>query len=412
MPRTTGKLNPKTVSGALKPGRHSDGGNLYLLVEKAGARRWLFIYRWDGRQREMGLGSASDVTLAKAREKAAAARAQLAEGVDPLAAKAARTAAKTFGEFSDEVLATLLPGFSNAKHRQQWEMTLRHHAAPLRDKPIDAIVTQDVVEALRPIWTTVPETADRTRQRIERILDAAEASGLRPGGLRNPASWKGNLKHLLPARRKLSRGHHAAMPYAAVPAFVAELRKRENLSAWALEFTILTAARTSEVIKATWDEIDLEARVWEVPADHMKQRRPHRVPLSERAVSLLAALRPYSADGFIFSFGRGKAMSNMAMTMLVRGMAGHYVRLAAEHRPVTVHGFRSAFRDWAGTETEYPRELAEEALSHLVGNAVERAYRRGDALERRRVMMENWSMFVGSGTSVLAPSKFPEAAAA
>jgi integrase len=395
MPRTTGKLNPKTVGGALKAGRHGDGGNLYLLVEKAGARRWLFIYRWEGRQREMGLGSASDVTLAKAREKAAAARALLADNIDPLAAKAAKSLVPTFGEFSDEILASLLPGFSNAKHRQQWAMTLRTYAAPLRAKPVDTIVTQDVVDTLRPIWTTVPETADRTRQRIERILDAAEASGHRPGGLRNPASWKGNLKHLLPARRKLSRGHHAAMPYAAIPAFMAELRQREGISAWALEFAILTAARTSEVLLATWDEIDLDAQVWEVPADHMKQRRPHRVPLSGRAMELLEQIKPYSSAGHIFSFGaRGKAMSNMAMTMLVRGMTTHFMKGPTGPRPATVHGFRSAFRDWAGTETEFPRELAEEALSHLVGNAVERAYRRGDALERRRVMMQAWCDYV------------------
>lgn len=394
MARTKGKLNSRAASGNLPPGRHSDGGNLYLLVEKSGARRWLFIYRWNGKQREMGLGPLADVPLARAREKASATRALLADGVDPLQPKADQRRVPTFGEFADEILVSLLPGFSNDKHRHQWAMTLRRYGEPLRHKPIDAVTTNDVLEVLRPIWTRIPETADRTRQRIERILDAAEAKGLRPTGLRNPASWKGNLKHLLPARSKLTRGHHPAVEHQQVAALVASLRLNGSLSAMALELTILTAARSSEVLEATWAEFDLVNRVWTVPAGRMKARAAHRVPLCERTVEILNILRPLSAGLLFAAKPGGKPLSNMAMTMLLRGMTQHFILVDGKRRPATVHGFRSAFRDWAGSCTDYPRELAEEALAHTVGNAVERAYRRNDALERRRRMMEEWAMYV------------------
>jgi integrase len=400
MARVTGKLNPRKVAGALTPGRHGDGGNLYLIVEKSGARRWLFIYRWNGRQREMGLGSLADVPLARAREKAAAARAVLADGQDPLEAKAQKARTPTFGEVADETIASLTPGFANAKHREQWAMTLREYARPLRDKAVDTITTEDVLRVLKPIWTKIPETADRTRQRIERVLDAAEAKGYRSGGLRNPASWKGNLKHLLPARKKLARGHHPAMAFERVAALMADLRLKESLSARALEFTILTASRSGEVIGARWDEFDLPNRVWVVPAERMKAKRPHRVALSARAVEILEHFRPYSGANFVFAFtSEGNPLSNMAMTMLLRGMPEHFMSVGGLRRAATVHGFRSSFRDWAGTCTDYPRELAEEALAHTVGNAVERAYRRNDALERRRKMMEDWADYIGpSGT--------------
>lgn len=395
MARVTGKLNPRAVAGALPPGRHGDGGNLYLIVEKGGARRWLFIYRWAGRQREMGLGALGDVPLAKAREKAAAARALLTDGTDPLDAKAAKARIPTFGEVADETVASLSPGFANAKHREQWAMTLREYAGPLRVKAVDSITTEDVLRVLKPIWSKIPETADRTRQRIERVLDAAEAKGYRGGGLRNPASWKGNLKHLLPARKKLVRGHHPAMAFEKVAGLIADLRARESLSALALEFTILTASRSGEAIGAEWEEFDLQKGVWTVPAARMKAKRDHRVALSSRAIQILEHLRPYSGSKLVFSIGsRGKTLSNMAMTMLLRGMSHHFILVAGERRAATVHGFRSSFRDWAGTCTDYPRELAEEALAHTVGNAVERAYRRNDALERRRKMMEEWARYV------------------
>ena len=403
MARTTGKLNPKTVAGALPPGRHGDGGNLYLLVEKAGSRRWLFIYRWAGKQREMGLGSLIDVPLAKAREKAAAARSLLADGLDPLEIKAEKSRVPTFGELADETLESLLPGFANAKHKDQWSMTLREYAAPLRDSPVDTITTDDVLNTLRPIWSTIPETADRTRQRIERVLDAAEAKGYRPAGLRNPASWKGNLKHLLPQRRKLTRGHHPAMPYEKVRDLVSDLRSREALSSWALQFCILTATRSGEVLGADWNEIDSDNAIWSIPAARMKSKKLHRVPLSAPSLALLEKVKPYPGKGLIFSIGsKGKALSNMAMTMLLRGLEQHYIVVHGEKRAATVHGFRSAFRDWAGSCTEYPRELAEEALAHTVGNAVERAYRRNDAMERRRRMMDDWGQFVSKSDLVVA----------
>lgn len=394
MARVTGKLNPRTVAGALPPGRHGDGGNLYLVVDKSGGRRWLFIYRWAARQREMGLGALADVTLARAREKAASARALLADGVDPLQAKVAKSRIPTFGQFADETMASLLPGFANAKHRDQWAMTLQRYAAPLRDKPIDSISTQDVLAVLKPIWSKIPETADRTRQRIERVLDAAEAKGYRPAGLRNPATWKGNLKHLLPARRKLTRGHHPAMDYGQVAGLIGDLRANGSVSALALEFTILTAARSGEVLGATWQEFDLERGVWAIPAERMKAKRPHRVPLCARALAILDAVRPLSRDVVFVARRGGKPLSNMAMTMLLRGMPEHYIGGNGQARAGTVHGFRSAFRDWAGSCTDYPRELAEEALAHSVGNAVERAYRRNDALERRRRMMDDWEAFI------------------
>ena len=285
-------------------------------------------------------------------------------------------------------------------------MTLREYAGPLRAKSVDAITTEDVLRVIKPIWSKIPETADRTRQRIERVLDAAEAKGYRGAGLRNPASWKGNLQHLLPARKKLVKGHHPAMSFEKVADLVADLQARESISALALEFTILTASRSGEVLGAEWDEIDLQSGIWTVPRTRMKIKRDHRVALSSRAIQILEKLRPYSRSKLVFgSMPRGTTLSNMAMTMLLRGMDAHYIVVAGVRRAATVHGFRSSFRDWAGTCTDYPRELAEEALSHTVGNAVERAYRRNDALERRRKMMEDWARYI-------APTDPPQSASA
>jgi integrase len=398
MARHLGKLNPKTVTGSLAPGRYGDGGNLYLIVDTAGAKRWAFIFRFEGRQREMGLGSCSSVSLARAREKAAAARELLAEGRSPLAEREEQRAIPTFGQVAEDVLAALSPGFSNQKHRDQWAMTLRVYAKPLWAMSVATITTADVQALLQPIWLKVPETADRTRQRIERVLDAAEARGYRPGGMRNPASWRGNLEHLLPARKKLTRGHHPAMPVEDVPALMQVLRGRDVMSSLILQFIILTACRTTEARKATWSEIDLEAGVWTVPAKRMKGRRPHRVPLSEGALGVLERCKEFPSDGLIFPGHRQRPLSNMAMTMLLRGLEDHFILHDGERRAATSHGFRSSFRDWAGSMTEYPRELAEEALAHMVGNAVERAYRRQDALERRRQMMADWDIFLSTGT--------------
>jgi integrase len=262
-------------------------------------------------------------------------------------------------------------------------MTLRNYAAPLRDKPIDAVDTESVLSILQPLWQSVPETASRLRSRIEAVLDAAKAQGHRHG--ENPARWRGHLDKLLPKRQKLSRGHHAALPYSQVPAFVASLCEREAVAALALEFTILTAARSGEVLGTHWPELDLEAKVWTIPAMRMKAGKEHRVPLSARAGTIIQRLAEVRTSDFVFPGQRsGKPLSGMAMEMVLR-------RMKAD---VTVHGFRSSFRDWCGEETHFPREIAEAALAHSVGNEVEVAYRRGDALEKRRGLMEAWADFI------------------
>jgi integrase len=393
MGRTIHKLTARSVETITKPGRHSDGGGLYLVVTKEGHRKWVFISIRNGKRQDMGLGRAGrgGVSLAKAREAAAAAREALATGADPLAARRAaereRARVPTFGEMADHLIASMTPEWRNEKHRAQWSMTLTKYAAPLRVLPVDKVTTEDVLQVLKPLWTTRPETASRLRGRIERVLDAAKALGQRSG--ENPALWRGHLANLLPKRQKLTRGHHAAMPFVDVPAFMAKLRERDALAARALEFLILTAARSGEVYGARWSEIDLDNKVWTVPAARMKAGRVHRVPLTSRAVAILeeaAKLRADDiADALIFPGRRsGRPMSVMAMEMLLRRMG---------HDAVTVHGFRSSFRDWAGECTHFPREVAEAALAHVVGDETERAYRRGDALAKRRELMEAWAAF-------------------
>src|SRR4051794_23414800 len=268
MARQTKRLSARTVATLTKPGRHSDGDGLYLVVDASGAKRWLFLFRWNGKLKEMGLGGLASVSLADAREKADEARRVLASGRNPIevrkAEKVERETIPTFGVFADRLLADLSHGFRSAKHRAQWTMTLSVYAAPLRDKSLHDLHTGDVLGVLTPIWQSKPETAARVRSRIERVLDAAKAKGLRTG--ENPARWRGHLDHLLPKRHKLTRGHHAAMPYADVPAFMADLRCRNTITALALEFLILTAARSSEVMGAVWSEIDRDAKIWTIPA--------------------------------------------------------------------------------------------------------------------------------------------------
>ena len=278
----------------------------------------------------------------------------------------------------------LAHGFRNEKHRAQWAMTLTTYAAPLRSMKLDDIATADVLAVLQPLWQTKAETASRLRGRIERVLDAAKAKGLRSG--ENPARWRGHLDALLPARHRLTRGHHAAMPYDDVPAFIGRLRASESVSALALEFAILTASRTGEVLGARWDEIDLDAKLWTVPAARMKAGREHRVPLTARALAILQTVEKVRTGEHVFpGQRRGKPLSVMALAMVLR-------RLKLEN--VTVHGFRSAFRDWCGEATAFPRDVAEAALAHTVGDMTERAYRRGDALEKRRKLMAAWAAFI------------------
>lgn len=388
MVRQLNRLSPRAVGSIAKPGRHADGGGLYLSVGPGEARRWVFLFRWRGKLKEMGLGGFSSVTLAKAREKATAARALVADGINPLDVKHANAAVPTFGEFADAVVKDLGPQWKNAKHKAQWAVTLTTDAAKLRPLRVDRIETADVLETLKPIWTEKPETAARLRGRIERVLEAAKAKGFRKG--ENPARWKGHLDHLLPKRQKLTRGHHAALPFADVPAFIGELRQRTGMAALALEFAILTAARSGEVRGATWSEIDLKAKLWTVPPERMKAGLVHRVPLCERAVVMLEKLKSLSdGSGGSLVFPTLKpdvGLSDAAFSALLK-------RMGKKPGTLTPHGFRSSFRDWAGEVSSFPRDVAEMALAHAVGDMTEQAYRRGDALEKRRKLMDAWARY-------------------
>lgn len=389
MSRTLNRLKSRQVETA-GPGRHADGGGLYLDRDASGRSRWVFMWTRNGKRREMGLGPASKggVSLAAAREAAATARDVLSKGGDPIeardAAKREPVPVPTFGEFADELVKALGVQWRNPKHRSQWAMTLKVYAKPLRSLPVNRIDTEAVLDVLKPIWLAKPETASRLRGRIERVLDAAKAKGHRSG--ENPARWRGHLDHLLPKRQKLTRGHHGALAYADLPEFVGELRGREGVAALALEFLILTAARSGEVRGAKWSEVDLRAKVWTVPASRMKAGREHRVPLSARAIEILEQVQPLASGkpdkAYVFPGPVStKPLSENAFGALLK-------RMKLE---VTAHGFRSSFRDWAGEVSTFPREVAEAALAHVVGDATERAYRRGDALEKRRRLMDAWA---------------------
>ena len=293
--RATNRLSARTVV-TVKPGKHADGLGLYLIVAPEGARKWVFRYTRNGRAREMGLGQARADNLAEARRRTIAARQAIEAGQDPLDMKRRVSKAGTFGAVAEDLMASLDGGFRNAKHKAQWRSTLTTYAAPLWEKPVSTIGVDDVLAVLKPIWQTKPETATRVRGRIERVLDAAKAKKLREGD--NPAAWRGNLAALLPKAAKLARGHHAAMPYAEVPAFIAELRQREAVTARALEFLILTAARAGEVFGATWAEIDTDTKVWIVPKERMKAGRPHSVPLTPRALAIIEEMRQARVEGF------------------------------------------------------------------------------------------------------------------
>jgi integrase len=388
--RRTGKLSARKVSTLSKAGRHGDGAGLYLSISKAGdtlRRRWVYLFTRAGKLREMGLGGFPEVPLAAARIERDKSAAVLRSGGDPIGLrkveKAASRGVPTFGQLADEVIEGKGAEWRNEKHRQQWVMTLNEYAAPLRSRPVNEIETDDVLAVLRPIWPKRPETASRLRGRIEHVLDAARARGFRHGP--NPALWRGHLDKLLPKRPKVAQGHHAALPYEKVARFIGEVRKRDAVGALAIEFTVLTAARTGEVLGATWDEIDLKSSVWTIPAKRMKASRIHRVPLSGRAVAILRKLERIRRGDFVFP-GRkpGRPLSNMSMEMILRRM---------KVEDATMHGFRSSFRDWVGNETHFPREIAEAALAHVVGDAAEQAYRRGDALEKRRQLMEAWAEY-------------------
>lgn len=398
---------PKKLHNALsaqgvkhaKPGRHADGNGLHLLVKDSGARSWVYRFMLNGKSRDIGLGSAGTdgLSLAAARDARDVLRVKVKAGVDPLderaqeaaqalaAAQAAKVAQVTFRDAAKSYIAANEDSWRNPKHRQQWCNTLATYVYPeIGDMPVGEIETAHVLRILEPIWKTKSETASRIRGRIETVLDSAKARGYRKG--ENPARWRGHLAQILPARTKLSRGHHKAMLYAEIPAFVRALHEREAVAALALEFTILTAARSGEVIGATWEEVDLKAALWTLPAKRMKAAKEHRVPLSPRALEILESVKALGSD-YLFPGARGGKLSGMAMAMLMRRM-----KIDA-----TVHGFRSGFRDWAAERTSYAHEVAEMALAHTIGNAVERAYRRGDLFDKRRRLMGDWATYCASG---------------
>jgi integrase len=386
MGRSIHKLSDRFCRVA-KPGRYHDGGGLVLVVTSPTARSWLFRWKVDGRRQEMGLGSYFAVGLAQARELAAQARADRAQGRNPKVARASRKAASiSFGEAADKLIESIEAGWRNADHRHQWRQTLRVYAAPLRPLPVSEITAEGVCNTLKEIWLTKPETASRVRGRIERVLHWATTRKYRTGA--NPAQWKGNLEHLLPKQPSPSKRvrHHAALGYQDMPSFIAELRSIEGVASLALQFTVLTAARIGEVIGTTWNEIDFNAEVWTVPAERMKAGRPHRVPLAPRAIEILRQLHDLRISSFVFP-GRkhGGHLSSGTMPALMKQL-----------RPdVTVHGCRSSFRQWCAEQTNFPREIAEAALAHINPDEVEAAYQRSDLLERRARLMEAWATFCG-----------------
>lgn len=383
MPRLTSKLSAIAVKNLTKPGRHSDGGGLYLDIAPSGNKTWVYIWTRQGKKTEMGLGAYRDLGLADAREKAAAFRAEVSAGRNPMKLRD-RKDEPTFGECATDLIDSMEKGWRNEKHRDQWRNTLQTYCAAIWDTQVSSVETEDVLSILKPIWHEKPETASRVRGRIERVIEFANAAGKRSWAP-NPAAWKGHLRALLPKPEKLSRGHHPAMPYAEVPAFLTRLRAVDALSARGLEFLILCAARTGEVIGATWDEIDLVEKLWTIPGHRMKAGKMHRVPLVDRAVEILTPLQEAKVNDFVFPGERKeRPLSNMAFAMQMRRMdLGHF----------TPHGFRSAFRDWAGDMTNFPRELAEEALAHRLSDKTEAAYRRSDALLKRRKLMESWARY-------------------
>ena len=412
MARITDRLAAIKVGSLKAKGLHADGGGLYLRITASGSKNWIYRYTLDGKLRDMGLGPLTSVPLAQARKAAAECRRQRLAGLDPIAARRCERAATkhkadapTFRQCAEELIASHEIGWKNAKHRQQWRNTLATYAYPiLGNLPVADVGTDAVLRVLQQpvpaeksnsasLWNTRSETASRLRGRIEAVLSWAKARGLRSG--ENPAQWRGHLDHLLPARSKVRRvRHHPALPYSEMPAFMARLRESDSISARALEFVILTASRTGEALGARFVEIDLEAKLWTVPAERMKAGKEHRVPLSPRAITIVKEMGGIRMSDYLFpGMKQGKPLSDMALLMLLRDL-----------RPgVVTHGFRSTFRDWAAEQTLVPNFVAEAALAHVVADKVEAAYRRADLLEKRRKLMEAWAAYCGrSGAHVVS----------
>ncbi|MFC6631764.1 tyrosine-type recombinase/integrase [Microbulbifer taiwanensis] len=404
------KLKPKQVENLSTPGTYEDGDGLRLVVKANGSRSWVFRYQLNGKRREMGLGSVPAVSLKQARVSAAAQRGLILNGVDPVEERRAQRAAMlraskektqpSFSELARAYIEAQRPGWKSAKHAQQWENTLEKFAFPvIGRKQAAEITTEDVLAVLTPIWHSKPETARRVRNRIEIILNAAKAQGLRQG--ENVAAWRGHLELLLTRQKQGTRGHHAALPWKQAPEFWSAIATHEDLSAAAVRLTILTTLRTAEVLGATWKEINLEGKIWMVPGERMKAGKNHRVPLSPAAVAELKRLPRVESCDYLFPGARaGRPLSNMAMLMKIRGLdeikhAEDSIGWRDENGSViTMHGFRSAFRDWAAECSKAPNHVCEMALAHTIGDDVEAAYRRGDLLELRRQLMREWADFV------------------
>ena len=399
MPKVAKELGAVELKRLTAPGLHSVGGvaGLGLQISPTGAKSWTLRVMIGGKRRDMGLGSYPSVPLARARESARDARDLIRKGVDPIeqqraahsALRAAVAAALTFDQCSEKFIAAHEAGWSNAKHIQQWTNTLAQYASPVFGKLlVRDVELSHILAVLEPIWRTKTETASRVRGRIESVLDWATTRGYREG--LNPARWRGHLDKLMPAPSKVAKvEHHSALPVGKVGEFMQKLRAAEGMGARALEFAILTAARSGEVRGATLAEIDRKAKLWTIPGERMKAGREHRVPLSDAAIAVLdraAALPRIEGTPYAFPAPRGGQLSDMTLTAVCR-------RLKVEAVP---HGFRSTFRDWTAERTSYPNEVAEMALAHTVANAVEAAYRRGDVLEKRRLMMADWAKFVAT----------------
>lgn len=395
MPKVINKLTAKSVASKKKSGYYLDGNGLYLQISDSGSKSWVLRFMLKGRAREMGLGSVTTVSLEKARTLAGANRKIVKDSKqDPIeerraadvAAKLAEAQKRTFDECAAAFIKSHRTGWKNAKHAAQWENTLATYASPIFGKlPVQEVDDALVMRVLEPIWAKKTETATRVRNRIELVLDWAKARKYRAG--ENPARWRGHLDKLLPKKSKIAPAkNHPALPYIDAPAFMEQLHARNGIAPKALEFVILTAARVSEAANATWDEVDIKARIWTVPAARMKAKKAHRVPLSDAAVRVITDMQAQKQGEFIFPGWRIKrAITGAACLKVLRAMG---------YTDLTVHGFRSTFRDWCAEQTNYPRDVCEMALAHTIKDKAEAAYRRGDLIEKRSRLMDDWGKYL------------------
>jgi len=411
MAKIAKELKALEVARLTKPGLHNVGGvsGLSLHIVPTGARTWILRVMVAGKRREMGLGSFPTVTLAGAREAARLARAKIESGIDPIEEKraqksalaASRASAQTFQQCAEAYIAAKESGWKNAKHADQWRNTLATYAYPVMGNLLVSDIGQEhVMKIIEPMWTEKTETATRVRGRIENVLDWATVRKYRTGD--NPARWRGHLDKLLAAPEKVTKvEHHAALPYNTINGFMSELRKEAGMGARALEFAILTAARSGEVRGATLDEVDLDAGVWTIPADRMKAGKEHQIPLSEDAIQVIRGINREAGIKLLFPSAKGTELSDMTLTAVLRRM----------EKPVTAHGFRSTFRDWAGETTAYPREVIEHALAHQLKDKAEAAYARGTLLDKRRRLMVDWAKYcnekavIGTVTPISRPER-------